>query len=174
MSDPFIAEVRIFPFAFAPKGWALCDGQLMPISQNTALFSLVGTYFGGDGKSTFGLPDMQANAPMHVGAGAGLSQRFLGESGGESSVTLLATETPNHNHGLMCSTSPGDSPSPANSASARVSGATPYLPPTGAPLVQMAASAIKPVGGNLPHNNMQPYLTLSFCIALQGTFPPRP
>lgn len=174
MSDPFVAEIRMFPFNFPPKGWAFCNGQLMPLSQNTALFSLLGTTYGGDGKTNFGLPDLQACAPMHPGAGPGLSERFLGESSGTAAVTLLSSEMPSHIHMLQASTSLADSPSPAGGANARVSGATPYLPPAGAPLVSMAASAIQPTGGNQPHNNMQPYLTLSFCIALQGVYPQRP
>src|SRR5204862_767691 len=116
MSDQFLAEIRIFPFNFAPKGWAFCDGQLMPISQNTALFSLLGTTYGGDGKSNFALPDMQGNAPMHPGQGPGLSLHDLGETGGTEFVTLLESEMPSHSHGLLASTQPGQdaAPSPAD------------------------------------------------------------
>ena len=174
MSDPFLAEIRMFPFGFAPRGWALCNGQIMPIAQNTALFALINTYYGGNGTSNFALPNLQGTAPMHSGNGNGLSQRSIGETGGEPNVTLIDSETPTHSHSLMCSTSVADGPSPGNAAIARVSGATPYLPPAGAPMVPMAAAAVQPFPGkNLPHNNMQPYLTLSFCIALQGVFPPR-
>lgn len=171
--DPFVAEIRIFPFTFAPKGWAFCNGQLMPISQNTALFSLVGTTYGGDGKSTFALPDLQGRAPMHPGQGPGLSLHDLGETGGSETVTLLTSEIPAHTHVLMAQAAPGDSPTPESNAYARVIGATPYLPPEGAPLTPMAQEALLPAGSSLPHNNMQPYLTFNFNIALQGIFPPR-
>lgn len=174
MSDPFVAEIRIFPFNFAPTGWAFCDGQLMPISQNTALFALLGTTYGGDGKSTFALPDMQGNAPMQPGQGQGLSLRDLGEMSGVETITLLQSEIPVHTHNLMCLPAPADTNLPTNAVVARVTGTAPYLPPAGAPLVTMALQALTPAGGSLPHNNMQPYLTLNFCIALQGIFPQRP
>lgn len=173
MADPFVAEIRIFPFNFAPKGWAWCDGQLLPLSQNTALFSLLGTTYGGNGKSNFALPDLQGRAPMHPGQGPGLSLHDLGESGGSETVTLLESEIPSHSHGFMAQAAPADSPTPANGSNSRVAGATPYLPPAGAPLVPMAPEALAPAGGDQPHNNMQPYLTFYFCIALQGVFPPR-
>ena len=173
MSDPFVAEIRIFPFNFAPTGWALCDGQILPISQNTALFSLLGTTYGGDGKSTFALPNLQGNAPMHPGQGPGLSLHDLGETGGIEMVTLLQSEIPAHSHALMAQSSNGTKSTPSNNSFARVSGATPYLPPAGAALVALSDQAITPAGGALPHNNMMPYLTLTFCIALQGIFPPR-
>ncbi len=171
--DPFVAEIRIFPFNFAPKGWAFCSGQLMPISQNTALFSLLGTTYGGDGKSNFALPNLQGNAPMHPGQGPGLSLHDLGEMGGEETVTLLGSEMPAHFHGIMTSTQPGEDigPSPAE-ALARSVGASLYQTTT-SPLVPLANSALAPAGGDQPHNNMMPYLTLNFCIALQGVFPPR-
>jgi microcystin-dependent protein len=173
MSDQFVAEIRIFPFNFAPTGWAFCDGQLMPISQNTALFSLLGTTYGGDGKSTFALPDLQGSAPMQQGQGKGLSLRDLGEMSGSESITLLVSEMPVHTHNLMASTSTANQPGPAPANSlARTQGATPYV--AAANLVQMAFQALPPAGGSLPHNNMQPYLTLTFCIALQGIFPARP
>src|SRR5512146_1354309 len=171
MSSPFVAEIRIFPFNFAPKGWALCDGQLLPLSQNTALFSLLGTTYGGDGKSTFALPNMQGSAPMHPGQGPGLSLHDLGETGGEESVTLLESEMPLHSHALMASTTASSKPGPAGNSLARIQGgATPYVAPGGAPLVAFSPSSITPTGGDLPHNNMQPYLTLNFCIALQGVY----
>jgi microcystin-dependent protein len=173
MSDPFLAEIRIFPFNFAPKGWAFCDGQKMPISQNTALFSLLSVTYGGDGKSNFALPDLQGRVAMHPGEGAGLSQHVLGEAAGTETVTLLQTEMPAHTHTLMAQASPADSSVGTNGALARVSGATPYVPPAGAPVVAMNPQAIAPVGQDLPHNNLQPYLTLNFCIALQGVFPQR-
>lgn len=171
--DPFVAEIRIFPFNFAPKGWAWCDGQLLPLSQNTALFSLLGTTYGGNGKSNFALPDLQGRAPMHPGQGPGLSLHDLGETGGSETVSLLESEIPSHAHTYMAQASPADSPTPQNGSNARVSGATPYVGPSGAPLVMMAPEALAPAGGDQPHNNMQPYLTFYFCIALQGVYPPR-
>ena len=171
--DPFVAEIRIFPFNFAPKGWAFCDGQILPLSQNTALFSLLGTTYGGDGKSNFALPNMQGNAPMHPGQGPGLSLHDLGETGGSDTVTLLESEIPSHSHTLMCLPAVADSQSPAGGTIARVTGAQPYLAPAGAPLVAMNSNAVTPAGGDQPHNNLQPYLTLNFCIALQGVYPPR-
>ena len=170
--DPFVAEIRIFPFNFAPKGWAFCDGQLLPLSQNTALFSLLGTTYGGDGKSNFALPDMQGNAPMHPGQGPGLSLHDLGETGGSETVSLLESEIPSHSHALMSLGAPGNRTSPVANTMARAS-AGPYCPPAGATIVAMSDQALPPAGGDQPHNNMQPYLTLSFCIALQGVYPPR-
>ncbi len=174
MSDQFVAEIRIFPFNFPPKGWAFCDGQLMPISQNTALFSLLGTTYGGDGKSTFALPNLQGRTPMQQGQGAGLQERVLGEMGGVDSVTLLTSEMPAHNHALRASVEPGDNTVPSPQMALGVSaGATAYV--SGTPNLQpMSTSALPPAGGSVPHTNMQPYLTMSFCIALQGIFPPRP
>lgn len=173
MADPFVAEIRIFPFNFAPKGWAFCDGQLLPLSQNTALFSLLGTTYGGDGKSTFALPDMQGNAPMHPGQGPGLSLHDLGELGGAETVTLLESEIPSHTHTVRASSDDGDLKVPAPSRSlARSIGGFAYAPGNSAP-VPMAATALAPAGGDQPHNNMMPYLTLNFNIALQGVFPPR-
>jgi microcystin-dependent protein len=174
MSDQFLAEIRIFPFNFPPTGWAFCNGQLMPISQNTALFALLGTFYGGDGKSTFALPDMLDSVPMQTGQGQGLSQRFLGEQSGVSSVTLIQSEVPFHTHAVFASPEPGDNsvPSP-NMALATSAGAFAYV--SGSPVLDQAAfQALSPAGGGLPHNNMQPYLTLNFCIALQGVFPQRP
>jgi microcystin-dependent protein len=175
MADPFVAEIRIFPFNFAPKGWAFCDGQLLPLSQNTALFSLLGTTYGGDGKSNFALPNMQGNAPMHPGQGPGLSLHDLGEIGGSETVTLLQSEIPSHAHTARASSQQGDVQQPTNTTSlARPTGAVPYVPGTPAPpLVMMADQSLTPAGGDQSHNNMQPYLTLNFCIALQGVFPPR-
>jgi len=175
MSDPFVAEIRIFPFFFAPKGWAFCDGQLMPISQNTALFSLLGTTYGGDGKSTFALPNMQGNAPMQPGQGQGLSLRDLGEMSGVESITLLVSEIPVHTHSMKASIENATQKTltPNITLASSVSGSL-YQDNTNSNLVQMAFQALPPAGGGLPHNNMQPYLTLNFCIALQGIFPQRP
>jgi microcystin-dependent protein len=169
--DPFVAEIRIFPFNFAPKGWAWCDGQLLPLSQNTALFSLLGTTYGGDGKSNFALPDMQGNAPMHPGQGAGLSLHDLGETGGSQTVSLLESEIPAHTHALQYSNNDANVQTPAAQLLASGVGVGMYAAP-GA-IVQMNPSVIAPVGGDQPHNNMQPFLTLYFNIALQGVYPPR-
>jgi microcystin-dependent protein len=169
MADPFVAEIRIFPFNFAPQGWAWCDGQLMPISQNTALFSLLGTTYGGDGKSTFALPDLQGRAPMHPGQGPGLSLHDLGETGGAETVTLLESEMPAHSHAVSMSLRPSDNLNPGGLALG--TGNNVYAAP--ANLVSMAPQTLAPAGGDAPHNNLQPYLTCYFCIALQGVFPPR-
>jgi microcystin-dependent protein len=170
--DPFVAEIRIFPFNFAPKGWAFCDGQLLPLSQNTALFSLLGTTYGGDGKSNFALPNMQGNAPMHPGQGPGLSLHDLGETGGSETVTLLESEIPSHSHFQRASIDDADLtiPTPAR-VLAKASGQNVYAPT--ASLISMSGNALAPAGGDQPHNNMQPYLTLNFCIAMQGVYPPR-
>ena len=173
MADPFVAEIRIFPFNFAPRGWAWCDGQLMPLSQNTALFSLLGTTYGGDGKSNFALPDLQGRAPMHPGQGPGLSLHDLGETGGSETIALLESEIPAHSHGLMAFNDVGDYPVPKGASLASVSGDVLYQSNTTQNLVQMSPSALAPAGGDQPHNNMMPYLTFYFCIALQGVFPPR-
>src|SRR5215831_1715040 len=134
MSNPFLAEIRIFPFNFAPLGWAFCDGQILPLSQNTALFSLLGTTYGGDGKSNFALPNLQGNAPMFWGQGPGLSLHDFGETGGSETVSLLESEIPSHSHQLMASTTNSSKPNPVGNSLARATGATPYLAPTGAPL----------------------------------------
>jgi microcystin-dependent protein len=174
MADPFVAEIRIFPFNFAPKGWAFCNGQLLPISQNTALFSLLGTTYGGDGKSTFALPDLEGSAPMHPGQGPGLSLHDLGETGGSETVTLLQSEIPVHTHTMNGNPFPANVQAPsAARALATSSGGVAYRPSTGSATTTMAPEALSPTGGNQPHNNLQPYLTLNFNIALQGVFPPR-
>ena len=173
MADPFVAEIRIFPFNFAPKGWAWCDGQLLPLSQNTALFSLLGTTYGGNGKSNFALPDLQGRAPMHPGQGPGLSLHDLGETGGSETVTLLESEIPAHSHALRGSNTLGDTPFPAGNTLARYGNFNAYQQTTNANLVSMAPESLAPAGGDQPHNNLQPYLTFYFCIALQGVFPPR-
>lgn len=174
MADPFVAEIRIFPFNFAPKGWAWCDGQLLPLSQNTALFSLLGTTYGGDGKSTFALPDLQGQAPMHPGQGPGLSLHDLGEPGGSETVTLLESEIPSHPHALradVIDTADTNVPNPSASYALSTSGT--LYQGTANGNNQLAPQALAPAGGDQPHNNMQPYLVLNFSIALQGVFPPR-
>lgn len=174
MADPFVAEIRIFPFNFAPKGWAWCDGQLLPLSQNTALFSLLGTTCGGNGKSNFALPDLQGSAPMHPQQGPGLSLHDLGEQGGSQTVTLLESEMPGHAHLFNSSNSEATVSIPSNNVSvSRSSGGLIYQTDTSSNLNQLHPGSILPEGSSLPHNNMQPFLTMYFCIALQGVFPPR-
>src|SRR3954468_1698553 len=150
--DPFVAEIRIFPFNFAPKGWAWCDGQILPLSQNTALFSLLGTTYGGDGKSNFALPDLQGRAPMHAGQGPGLSLHDLGETGGSDTVSLLESEIPSHSHTMTSLPAPANRTAPDGNSIARTQGTTgPYVP--GAPLpavVNMSDNAITPAGGDQP------------------------
>lgn len=171
MADPFIAEIRVFPFNFAPRGWAQCNGQILPISQNTALFSLLGTVYGGDGKSTFALPNLQGSIPLHPGQGQGLSLRDLGEQGGSSAVTLLHSEIPAHTHSARAAPDSADLQIPAAGRSLARAGGLAYAP--AASLTPMAPEGVSPTGGDLPHNNLMPTLTLNFCIALQGVYPPR-
>jgi microcystin-dependent protein len=171
MADPFVAEIRMFGFNFAPTGWASCDGQLLPLSQNTALFSLVGTYYGGNGTSNFALPNLMGSAAMGTGQGAGLTDRFLGESGGALSVTLLESEIPAHTHVPVAASTPATSNEPA--------GLVPAIPPAPAyapagATADFSPSSVGVTGGGQPHENRQPFLTLRFCIALQGIYPPRP
>lgn len=173
MSEPFIAEIRIFAGNFAPRGWAFCNGQLLPIAQNTALFSLIGTTYGGDGRTTTALPNLQGRAPMHPGSGPGLTSRRLGEIGGTETVTLTEAQMPNHTHEMTASPNPGEAPGPAKgNALARSVGASVYAPPN--KLVSFAAETMPTVaGGSQPHNNMQPFLAINFIIALQGLYPSR-
>jgi microcystin-dependent protein len=176
MADQFVGEIRIFAGNFAPTGWALCNGQLMPIAQNTALFSLLGTFYGGDGRTTFALPNLQGAAPLMAGQGNGLSLRDLGETGGAAAVTLLTSELPSHPHAVMGTSSPGSVPDPANDVwgvAAVARGTTMYSSSPGGTPSQMNAQSFSPSGGSLPHNNMPPYLVLTFIIALQGVYPPR-
>jgi microcystin-dependent protein len=173
MSDPFVAEIRIFGFNFAPTGWAQCNGQLLPISQNTALFSLLGTMYGGDGKSTFALPNLEGSVPMFWGQGAGLSLYDEGQQGGSEFITLLTSEMPAHNHNMMASTQDGGDSHPQPNLLAQGVGIGQYTDQNTGPFVNLNFNAMPPAGGSLPHNNMMPYLTLNFCIAMQGIFPPR-
>jgi microcystin-dependent protein len=171
MADPFIAEIRIVPFNFAPRGWALCNGQLIPIAQNTALFSLLGTTYGGDGRTNFALPDLQGRSAMHPGQGPGLSLRDLGESGGSATVALLASAIPAHTHTLNASATASSGTPGAAVALAGTASAPVYRAPTA--VVNMADTALSPAGGGQPHNNRQPYLGVNHVIALQGVYPPR-
>src|SRR6187401_1597646 len=175
MADQFVAEIRIFPFNFAPTGWAQCNGQLLPISQNTALFALLGTYYGGDGKSTFALPDLQDAAAMFWGQGNGLSLRDLGEMSGSQTVTLLTTEMPSHVHTVNAKLAGGQAVPTGlvwGTSSAAKAAANFYAPAAPSP-VAMTPGTISITGGSQPHNNMPAYLTLNYCIALQGEFPQR-
>lgn len=170
MADPFVAEIRIFPFNFAPRGWAWCDGQLLPLSQNTALFSLLGTTYGGNGMSNFALPDLQGNAPMFHGQGPGLSLYDIGQVSGSSMVTLLESEIPTHRHTLRGTIEDAEGSDPNGQAMSKANTAV-YS--ASASNTTMSPNALAPAGGDQPHNNMMPYLTFYFCIALQGVFPPR-
>ena len=175
MSDQFVAEIRIVPFNFAPQGWALCNGQIMPISQNTALFSLIGTCYGGNGTSNFALPNLQGSAPIGLGQGPGLSSRVIGQSGGEQTVTLVESQMPAHQHTAQASTAGGvNSPAGAAWGESKL-GKTPLnvYAASGANNVAMNPQALSMAGGGQPHNNMPPYLCLNFVIALQGVFTAR-
>ena len=171
MADQFVAEIRIFAGNFAPTGWALCQGQLLPISQNTALFSLLGTTYGGDGRSNFALPNLQGCVPMGFGQGPGLSSRVLGEQAGEDAVTLLQSEIPGHTHTALANSGVGDQYGPTGNFFAGDAGGNNLYAATAN--AQMAPGTIAPAGGSQPHNNLQPYLVLNYIIALQGIYPPR-
>lgn len=164
MAEPFLSEIRIMSFVFAPKGWALCNGQLLPINQNQALFSLLGTTFGGDGRVNFALPDLRGRTPVHVGSG-----HTLGERGGEQAHTLSIAEIPTHTHVLNATSSPGTQLIPLGNLLAKANLPAYHAPDTN--LVAMAPGSVANVGGSQAHLNMEPFLTLSFCIALQGIFP---
>jgi microcystin-dependent protein len=180
-TSPFVAEIQMYGFNFPPRGFAFCNGQILPISQNTALFSLLGTTYGGNGQSTFALPDLQGNAAMHPGQGPGLSLHDLGEQSGSQFITLLLSEIPLHTHNTQAKTAGGTaSPdgltwgaSNAQKLAANFYAPAPPTPGAPVPSLPMHPGALSIAGGSLPHNNMMPYLTLNFCIALQGVFPPR-
>ncbi len=170
--DSFVAEIRIFTGDFPPMGWALCDGQILPISQNTALFSLIGTMYGGNGTQNFALPNLQARIPMQAGLGPGLSQRSLGEAGGEATHALLASEMPSHNHTLQAVETVATASTPSQAMFAKtVSPQPPYHDPTD--LKTMGGSTVGVSGGSQPHNNLQPYLVVNYIISLQGIYPAR-
>lgn len=164
MAEPFLSEIRIFSFGFAPKGWALCDGQLLPINQNQALFSLLGTTYGGDGRVNFALPNLQSRTPIHMGSG-----HTLGERGGEQAHTLSISELPTHTHSLMASSSDATAAIPTANYLARSAPGNPYIAPTA--LGALIAGTVTNTGGSQAHLNMQPFLVLNFSIALQGIFP---
>ena len=171
MPEPFLAEVRLFAGTFAPVGWAFCNGQLLPISQNTALFSLLGTTYGGNGQTNFALPDFRGRIPMHPGQGPGLSLHDLGEVGGSESIALLTSEIPSHTHTMSGSSANGIADAPANHVLARSPAAVNQYGPNAD--TNLAAQAIDPAGGGQPHNNMAPSLGLSYIIALSGIYPSR-
>jgi microcystin-dependent protein len=164
MAEPFLSEIRIMSFGFAPKGWAMCNGQLLPINQNQALFSLLGTTFGGDGRVNFGLPNLQGKVPIHVGSG-----HTLGEQGGSSAVTISIANLPTHTHALNATSSDATQPIPTGNLLGRQAPANPYAAP--ANLGAMNVGSIGNIGGSQAHQNMQPFLVLNFSIALQGIFP---
>jgi microcystin-dependent protein len=171
MPAPFVGEIRIWAGNFAPTGWALCNGQLLPISQNTALFSILGTAYGGNGLSTFALPNLQGRVPLHPGQGLGLTPRLRGEALGSEGHTLTVPELPAHTHSLSANSANGNDDAPAGRVMARSPAGIPQF--AAAANAAMASDAISAAGGSQPHNNMQPYLTLNFIIALQGIYPSR-
>jgi microcystin-dependent protein len=175
MSEPFVAEIRIFAGNFAPRGWAFCDGQLLPISNNTALFSLIGTTYGGDGVTTMALPNMQGRAPMEPGRGPGLTTRRLGERLGVEDVTLNEADIPSHTHTMRAQNGAGDTATPGNAVSLAGGGFGDRLYQTNTTdnLVDLSSEAIKPAGGGQAHTNMQPYLVMNFIIAMVGLYPSR-
>jgi microcystin-dependent protein len=169
MTDQFVGEIRAVGFNFAPVGWAVCNGQILPISQNTALFSLLGASYGGDGRTTFALPNLQNSTPLNQGTGLGLSTRSIGDTGGVADVTLLANQSPPHSHPAHAVAATGNQVGPGGALTAEVR-AQSYAPTSNG---QMSPSALQPTGGGLPHNNLPPYLTLNFVIALTGIYPVR-
>jgi microcystin-dependent protein len=168
MSSPFVGEIRMFGGSFAPAGWAFCDGQTLPISENDVLFNLIGTTYGGDGQQTFNLPDLRGRLPMHMGTGSGLSPRTIGEMGGVESVTLTTQQIPNHNHAPLAVSGSGNQSTPQNGVWA---GAATSLYSSSAPNLAMNNALINGAGGNQPHENLMPYLTISFIISLFGIYP---
>jgi microcystin-dependent protein len=174
VADPFVAEIRVVGFNFPPTGWAFCNGQLLPLSQNTALFSLLGTNYGGDGKSTFALPDIQGSAVVGPGQGSGLSEYFVGQIGGAEFITLLDSEMPAHTHQFRAGSQPATlgTGAPDRSFARSVGGFT--YKANSVPTATMAPQSLAPAGGSLPHNNMMPFVTLNYVIAMQGVFPARP
>jgi microcystin-dependent protein len=178
-SDPFVGEISVFAFNFAPKGWARCDGQILPISQNTALFSLLGTQYGGNGQSTFALPNLQGSCAVNQGQGPGLPQRFVGEVYGSETVTLLESEMPAHSHAVSATTANANSNTASGGQPAKAfkgtlaSSNTAKMYTDVAPAAQMSGQAVAAAGSSVPHTNLMPYNTFNFCIAMQGVYPPR-
>ena len=171
MGEPFVGEIRMFGGNFAPAGWAFCNGALLPISENETLFTLIGTTYGGDGQETFALPDLQGRAPVHAGQGPGISQNYqLGEKGGVESVTLTVPQIPSHSHVMAASNANGQQPQPTNGFLAQTNPGFPYVAQS-QPYAQLNANSVAPVGGSQPHENMAPFLTISFIISLFGVFP---
>ncbi len=173
MADPFLGEIRMFSFKFAPNGWALCNGQLMKIQQSTALYSLLGTYYGGDGKTTFALPDLQGRAPLHLGTLQGGSTYPIGKAGGVETVTLLQNQMPAHNHNLTAYDSPADKMTAANNLLAQSESPHPIYNQQVGTLAVLYGLSLDPAGGGQAHDNLQPYLVINFCICLSGIYPPR-
>ncbi len=178
--NPFLGQITLFPFNFAPHGWALCEGQLLPIAQNTALFSLLGTYYGGNGTSTFALPDLRGRAPIGQGQGLGLSSYPIGAQQGVETVALSSSQSPAHSHPFLAFAVPATASAPGGALPAEGHGTgrggasvNTYAPLQNATATTLAAGQAGPAGGNQPHSNLQPYLTLNWCIALQGVFPSR-
>lgn len=177
MSSPFVAEIRIFPFNFAPTGWAFCNGQLLPISTNTALFSLLGTQYGGDGKSTFGLPNLQGSAAMHTtqyGGNSPFGQFSIGQSGGEASVTVLTSQMPSHTHTVQADFDHRNATATSPSGAVQVNSTGNLVFSSNPGNATMNPAMVSVAGGSQPHNNLMPYLVLAYCIAMQGIYPARP
>lgn len=173
MSEPFVGEIRMFAGNFAPRGWAFCDGQLLAVSQNDALFSLLGTIYGGDGRTTFGLPEMRGRLPVHAGSGPGLSPRRLGARGGAETVTLTANNMPTHTHTVRASDSNGTETAPTNHYFSRDDEKVYHAPPLSSSVTQLTNTAISSVGGSQSHSNLMPALCVNFIIALFGIYPSR-
>ena len=171
MSEPFLAEIRMYGFNFAPRGWAFCDGQVLPINQNQSLYSLLGTSYGGDGRTSFALPDLRGRVPVHVGTGDSISPKLLGQKGGAETNKLSLAQLPSHNHRVNSSSGEADTVSPINKVFAEVEGVPAYGADTA--LIPMEPQSITNVGGGQAHENMQPFTTINYCIALQGLFPSR-
>ena len=171
MSEPFVGEIRMFAGNFAPRGWAFCDGQLLAVSQNDALFSLLGTIYGGDGRTTFGLPDLRGRLPIHAGSGPNLSPRRLGAKSGAENVTLTVNQLPSHTHTYQASTNFADETAPAGNVLAQPTALSPYF--EAAPVTNMATDAVTAVGGSRSHTNLMPFLCINFIIALFGIYPSR-
>lgn len=173
MSEPFVGEIRMFAGNFAPRSWAFCDGQLLAVSQNDALFSLFGTIYGGDGRTTFGLPDMRGRLPMHAGTGPGLSQRRLGAKTGQENVTLTSNQLPSHNHNMTANSAAGDSSTPSGSFAKDATSSNLYINALTSTTTSMNPNMVKDTGGSRAHTNLMPFLCVNFIVALFGIYPSR-